>query len=121
MPDLSKVMRTSIVARGMDVSGTGVGGGEGDEGVVERREDFDVLKVRLELFSFEDVSFDAVVEGGGEGVLSCGANALANTRAISFSSQDSFIPSLKRVSSLRTKTSSRRRTPNVRAADSSSF
>ena len=80
-----------------------------------------LVDLRLDFLSLLRLLVLELVEGGGEGVLSCGANAEARTLAISLGSQVSVMPSLKRVSSSRMKTSSRRRTPRFRAAASSSL
>ena len=87
--------------------------------------DVDFLDLCFDFESFDslvDVGV-AVPELGGEGVcvFNCGANALASTLAISRSSQVSFMPSLNFFSSFMTKTSSRRRTPSMTAALSSSL
>ncbi len=111
--------RTSIDAQGLSVGGVagaagGLGSGVDVDFLVLYFEDFESLVV--------DVGVgDAVPELGGEGGLSCGAKADASTRAISLSSQCSFIPSLNFFSSFMTKTSSRLRTPSITAARSSSL
>lgn len=81
-----------------------------------------LVDLRLDFLSLLRLLVVEMLEdGGGEDVLSCGANAEASTLAISLGSQVEVMPSLKRVSSSRMKTSSRRRTPRVRAAASSSL
>ena len=105
-----------MVARGVS-EGAVVGGGVAGLGIVVV-----VVDLRLDFLSLLRLLVVEMLEdGGGEDVLSCGANAEARTLAISLGSQVEVMPSLKRVSSSRMKTSSRRRTPRVRAAASSSL
>ena len=131
MPWESKVMRTSIVARGW----SGWGEGDLDLGVwlgwvvvvVVVVVCFEDLRRCAEGRSLESVEVDLGVRslfGGGEGVVMVfdtiwGAKACPSTRQTSSGRQTVSIPSRKRGSSM-TKTSSRRRTPRVVALAMSS-
>ena len=120
MPCLSKVMSTSIVARGPSSSFCAAAAGTG--GVEVREEDFECFDEDRDLDFFLSFSFSGSGDGRAGGVAEafrCGANALASTFEISSAFHSSFMPSRKRSSS-RIKTSSFLRRPSVTAALSNS-